>query len=185
MKKHLIFGLLLVSINYNCAEVNAQETAENTKTADSSYTPPTTRFHDELLHEDPLYTSIIRVDQQKDGAFVLSVQMNLKKEAYFVSPHEQKDLTGKFTIVLTEPEKMLIDGTIIESPVAKTDDLHGFVKCVRENTQYKQTLKVLSKENFEVYGYLQFTIEPRCTLEKIPFILSYQDGKLSVKLDGC
>jgi hypothetical protein len=184
MKKHLIFGLLLISINYNCAEVNAQETAANTKTADSSYTPPT-RFIDELLHEDPLYTSIIRVDQQKDGAFVLSVQMNLKKAAYFVSPREQKDLTGKFTIVLTEPEKMLIDGTIIESPVAKTDDLHGFVKCVRENTQYKQTLKVLSKENFEVYGYLQFTIEPRCTLEKIPFILSYVDGKLSVKLDGC
>ena len=44
---------------------------------------------------------------------------------------------------------------------------------------------MLSTENFEAYGYLQFTIEPRCTLEKVPFILSFVDGKLSIKFDGC
>lgn len=73
----------------------------------------------------------------------------------------------------------------METPLSKVDENHGFVKWVRQNTHYKQSLKVLSNENFEVYGYIQFTIEPRCTLEKIPFILSYVDGKLSVKMDGC
>lgn len=185
MKKHLIFGLLLVSINYNCAEVKAQETAANTKTADSSYTKQLMRFSDELMHEDPLYNSFIRIDQEKDGAFMLSVQMVLKKDSYFVSPNEQKDFSGKFSIVLTKPENLISSGTITETPLSKIDENQGFVKWVRENTIYRQNLKVLSNENFEVYGYLQFTIEPRCTLEKIPFILSYQDGKLSVKLDGC
>jgi hypothetical protein len=87
--------------------------------------------------------------------------------------------------VLTEPQHLQTNGAIIETPLSKVDENEGFVKLVRENTYYKQSLKVLTNENFEVSGHIQFTIEPRCTLEKIPFILSYVDGKLSLKIDGC
>ena len=113
--------------------------------------------------------------------------MQLKKDAYFVSPNAIGDFSGKFTIVLTEPSKIQANGAIIETPLSKVDyEKHnGMVNFVRENTTYKQTLKMLSTENFEAYGYLQFTIEPRCTLEKVPFILSFVDGKLSIKFDGC
>jgi hypothetical protein len=102
-----------------------------------------------------------------------------------VSPTEPGAFTGKFTIVLTESQHLQTNGAIMETPLSKVDENEGFVKLVRENTHYKQSLKVLSNENFEVYGYIQFTIEPRCSLEKIPFILSYVDGKLSLKIDGC
>ena len=111
--------------------------------------------------------------------------IGLKKNSYFVSPTQHGSFTGKFTIVLTEPQHLQTNGAIIETPLSKVDENQGFVKWVRQNTHYKQSLKVLTNENFEVYGYIQFTIEPRCSLEKIPFILSYVDGKLSVKRDGC
>lgn len=184
MNNNLFFGLLLLSFNYNCAEVNSQDMAQNTTAVDSVYVGQT-HFSDDVVREDPLYTAIVRLDKQSDKEHLLSIQMNLKKNGYFVSPTESGAFTGKFTIVLTEPQHLQTDGAIIETPLSKVDENEGFAKLVRENTHYKQSLRVLSKENFEVYGYIQFTIEPRCTLEKVPFILSYVDGKLSVKMDGC
>lgn len=184
MNNHLIFGLLLLSINYNCTEVNAQETAANTKTADSAYIAPT-YFNDDLVREDLLYTTIIRLDKQNDGEYALSIQMNLKKDAYFASPNEKKDFSEKFSIVLAESEKIKADPKITEQPLSKEEADHGWVRWVRINTSYQQTLKVLSKENFEIKGMVQFTIEPRCTLEQIPFVLSYLDGKLIVRFEGC
>lgn len=184
MNNYLLFSLLLLSFNYNCAEVKSQDLAQNTKSVDSVYVGQT-RFSDDILREDSLYTAIIRIDKQSNKEHLLSVQMNLKKNGYFVSPTESKAFTGKFTIVLTEPQYIQSIGSIIETPLSKVDENEGFVKLVHQNTHYKQSVKVLSNENFEVYGYIQFTIEPRCSLEKIPFILSYVDGKLSVKMDGC
>lgn len=189
MNNSFFFGVVLLLFNYNCAEVNSQEFATNTTKQDSVYVGQT-HFSDDVVREDALYTSIIRVDKQSDDEYVLSIQMNLKKDAYFVSPNAKRDFSGKFTIVLTEADKLKLSKAIVETPLSKEElDSHpfvdGLVNWVRVDTNYKQTLTVLSKENFEVYGYIQFTIEPRCTLEKIPFILSYVDGKLSLKMDGC
>ena len=189
MNNNLFFGLLLLSFNYNCADVNSQDMAQNTKTVDSVYVGPT-YFSDDLVREDSLYTAIIRVDKQSNKEHVLSIQMNLKKDAYFVSPNAKRDFSGKFTIVLKEADKLKLSKAIVETPLSKEElDSHpfvdGLVNWVQVDTNYKQTLTVLSKENFEVSGHIQFTIEPRCTLEKIPFILSYVDGKLSLKMDGC
>lgn len=184
MNNSLFYGVALLLFNYNCAEVNSQDIAANTTMQDSVYVGPT-HFSDDLVREDSLYTAIIRIDKQSEKEHLLSIQMNLKKDGYFVSPTEPGSFTGKFTIVLTEPQHLQTNGSIIETPLSKVDENEGFVKWVRQNTHYKQSLKVLSNENFEVYGYIQFTIEPRCTLEKIPFILSYVDGKLRVKMDGC
>lgn len=189
MNNSFFFGLLLLSFNYNCAEVNSQDIAQNTKAVDSVYVGPT-HFSDDVVREDALYTSIIRVDKQSDDIYVLSIQMNLKKDAYFVSPNAKGHFSGKFTIVLPEVDQLQRSGVILETPLSKEEfDSHPFVNgpvnWVRIDTNYKQTLKVISKENFEVSGYLQFTIEPRCTMEKVPFILSYVDGKLSLKMDGC
>jgi len=184
MNNNLFFGLLLLSFNYNCMEVNSQDMAQNNKAADSVYVGQT-HFIDDVVREDSLYTAIIRIDKQSNKEHLLSIQMNLKQHGYFVSPTESGAFTGKFTIVLTEPQYLQTSGAIMETPLSKVYENEGFVKLVRENTHYKQSLKVLSKENFEVYGCIQFTIEPRCSLEKIPFILSYVDGKLSVKMDGC
>lgn len=189
MKNNVFFGLLLFSFNYNCAEVNSQDMAQNTKAVDSVYVG-LTHFSDDVVREDALYTTIIRVDKQINDEYVLSIQMNLKNGSFFVSPTAKGNFSGKFTIVLPETDQLQLSGIILETPLSKEEfDPHPFVNgpvnWVRENTNYKQTIKVSSKKDFEVMGYLQFTIEPRCTLEKVPFILSYVNGKLSVRVDGC
>ena len=186
MNNSLFYGLVLLSINYNCTDVNSQEIAGNATAQDSVYVGPT-HFSDDLMRDDALYTTFIRVDKRQNNEYVLSVQMNLKKNAYFVSPNAKRDFSGKFTLVFPYCNKIATTGAINETPLSKEelDRGEGLVNWVRRNTHYKQTLKVLSDEDFEVNGYLQFTIEPRCTMEKVPFILSYVDGKLSLKMDGC
>ncbi len=185
MNNYLIYALLL-SINFGCTSVNSQETDSNGKTQDSILIKPT-HFNDDVMYVDQLYTSIFRLDEVFKNEYVLSVQMNLKNGSYFASPNEIQNFTGKFTIILAKSEKLSTIGTIIETPLSKGElNNHGsLVNWVRENTNYKQTLKVLSNDDFEVSGYIQFTIEPRCTLEKIPFILSNTNGKLSILIDRC
>lgn len=186
MNHNLIYFLLILLFNCSCTSVNSQETASNTNELDSINMMPT-HFNDDVIHVDQLYTSIIRVDEVIKNEYRLSVQMNLKNGSYFISPNEKGDFTGKFIINITDPEKILVDEAIIETPLSKGElNNHGsLVNWVRENTNYKKTLKVLSNDDFEVSGYIQFTIEPRCTLEKIPFILSNTNGKLSIRIDGC
>lgn len=186
MNHNLIYFLLILLFNCSCTSVNSQETASNTNELDSINMMPT-HFNDDVINVDQLYTSIIRVDEVIKNEYRLSVQMNLKNDSYFASPNEIENFTGKFTIVLEKSEKLSTIGTIIETPLSKGElNNHGsLVNWVRKNTNYKQTLKVLSNDNFEVSGYVQFTIEPRCTLEKIPFILSNTNGKLSIRIDGC
>jgi len=186
MNNSLIYGFAILSITYNCTNVNSQDFAANATAQDSVYVMPT-HFSDDLVRDDALYTSLIRVDKQHDDDYVLSVQMNLKKDAHFVSPNAQRAFSGKFTIVLDEPGKIQALGTLIEKPLSieELDQREGLVNWVRKSTNYRQKLKILSGENFEVRGHVQFTIEPRCTLEKIPFLLSQKDGKLSLKLEGC
>lgn len=188
MNNNLFYGLVFLSFNYNCTSVNSQEIAANATVQDSVYVGSRpTHFSDDLVRDDALYISTIRVDKRHKDEYVLSVQMNLKKGAYFISPHAKRDFSGKFTIVLANPEKIVTTGAITEAPSSEEefDKGEGWVNFVRKNTHYKQTLKVLSNEKFEVMGYIQFTIEPRCTLEKIPFIVSYENGKLTLKMDGC
>ncbi len=43
----------------------------------------------------------------------------------------------------------------------------------------------MSEDNFEVFGRIQFTIEPRCSLEEIPFALSYQNGVIKIYSPKC
>ena len=184
MYNYLILGLLQILFSFNLENVPDQEViiakpTENTKPAVITF------FNDDLVFEDELYTILLRVDKQKNEDYQMSIEMHLKKNAYFVSPNERGNFTGKFTLVLSESDKIIANGAISESPISKVDYANGSVKLVRENTSYKQTLQVIVKDSFEINGFLRFTIEPRCTLEKIPFVISYTNGKLTLKKVGC
>ncbi|RBA28193.1 hypothetical protein DPN68_08550 [Flavobacterium tibetense] len=189
MYNYLILGLLQILFSFNSENVPPQEvgiatTTENTKNTEVTF------FNDDLVFKDELYTAILRVDKQQNETYQMDIQMHLKKGAYFVSPNAKGNFSGRFTLVLTENDKLQRSGAIIETPLSVEEfDNHPFVNSpintIRVTTNYKQSFAVLSKKDFEVTGYLQFTIEPRCTLEKVPFVLSYTNGKLSVRMNGC
>ena len=188
MNNYLIYGVLCFFMGFTAEHIQSHEVSATDKTQVTPSEP--TYFSDDLVFNDELYTVVLRVDQQKNSDYLMTVEMLLKKNAYFVSPNSRRDFSGRFTIVWKDVNYLKLDEVLTETPLSLEEfDPHPFVKgpvnWVRVNTTYKQSLKVFSEENFEVSGYLQFTIEPRCSLEKLPFRLSYKNGRLSAVVEGC
>lgn len=189
MNTYLFYGLLQFLIGFTSEKVQPQEVVVSTA-IEEPMPSLVTYFSDDVVFKDELYTAILRVDKQQNETYQMDIQMHLKKGAYFVSPNAKGNFSGRFTLMLTENDKLQRSGVIIETPLSVEEfDAHPFVNgpvnWVRVTTNYKQSFTLLSKKDFEVTGYLQFTIEPRCTLEKVPFILSYTNGKLSIRMNGC
>lgn len=130
-----------------------------------------------------------KIENTEDNSKQLVVFITLKGDSYFVSPNANGDFKGRFSMTIDENKNLEVEGDIIEIPksVEETDTHHhvnGTVKWVKENTTYKLPLKVMTDEDFEATGIIRFTIEPRCTFEEIPFLISQKFGELSVKLNG-
>ncbi len=135
----------------------------------------------EFTVNDQDYTLHFEIENTDNQNPTLVIAKELHNESYYISPKAKRDFKGKFYMDLGSYTHLDFDGAIIETPLSIEEyDPHpftnGLVNWVSVNTTYKQPLHLKIKENFIVYGRLRFTIEPRCTLEEIPFAISYQDG---------
>ena len=176
----LIASLLLILI-IACANENnrAQKAPEIAK-----YESPT-------LFVGPLYTlesySIdFQIEKSDNDDYQLSISMILNNGAHYISPYAKRDFKGKFYMDLGAHTDLEFVGDIIETPrsIEEFDPhpfVNGTVNWVRVNTTYYQPLQLKSQKDFEVFGRIQFTIEPRCTFEEIPFVISFKNGEMSVK----
>ncbi len=140
--------------------------------------------------KDKDYTLHFDIEKSKNQEHILVIAIELNNGAHFISPHAKRDFSGKFYMDLGSYTHLGFEGDIIESPRSSEEfDPHpftgGLVNWVRINTTYKQALLLKSQDDFEVFGRLRFTIEPRCTLEEIPFGISYQNGVLKVIEPKC
>jgi hypothetical protein len=134
--------------------------------------------------KDTEYTLHFEIENTNIQKPILVISIELHNGSYFVSPHAKRDFKGKFYMDLGSYTHLDFEGDIIETPrsVEEIDEhpfVNGTINWVRENTTYKQQLNIKSEEDFEVYGRVRFTIEPRCTLEEIPFIISYKNGVIT------
>jgi len=132
-------------------------------------------------HED--YTLHFSLEKSKSQQHALVVTMELHNDSYFVSPNSKGDFKGKFRGDFGTNESIEFYRGFVEIPLSIEEfDPHPFVRgtvnWVREDTTYKQLLRLKTSENFQVFGRIIFTIEPRCTLEQIPFSIVYEDGEL-------
>lgn len=187
MNKFIICLLLIICISCNKDNNQALETIKKEKNialADNF------RDHSPTPSNESPYEIKLQIDKLNKDAYNLVVNMLLEKGAYYVSPHAKRDFKGKFKIFIAPNDKLFVDSFLIETPQSVEEyDSHpfvnGLVNWVRISTTYKQQLNVMSEDDFNVSGFIQFTIEPRCTLEKIPFIIVHNKGELKIKLDGC
>lgn len=141
-----------------------------------------------VTHED--YTLYLELEKTKEGNHILIASMELHNNSYYVSPNAKRDFSGKFRRDFGETKNIDYDGVLIENPLSVEEiDNHPFVggtiNWVRENTSYKQALVLKTDKDFQVFGRFIFTIEPRCTLETIPFSLVYKDGELGFADPKC
>ncbi len=139
------------------------------------------------------YDLTIRVEKTNNKNNLI-VDLVPKKNSYFVSPNEKQNFTGKYNMSLGSYNNLSFDEHIIESPIAKLKNEFGpqvsaqfcqATKWISEKTTYIQALKIKTKEDFEVFGRIQFTIEPSCTFEQIPFAIRYKNGVMSLFSPKC
>lgn len=137
---------------------------------------------------DSLYSLQFQIETTEENAHNLIISIKLHKGSWYISPFETKEFTGKFYMDLGSYKDLSFGENIIEIPRAvASNDKFGDVLVIRvkENTTYKQALQIKSQDDFEVFGRVRFTIEPRCTLEEIPFAISYKDGVIKIVEAKC
>lgn len=173
--------------------VSCEKEAPRTLIASNSvqnYQNPLNYFDTVKTNSTKPYSLKINLEKQQNDIYSLSISMELDNGAYFVSPNAKRDFKGKFTVYINETTYFNKIGKLIEIPLSEEEyDKHPFVNgtvnWVRENTVYHQKIRRTNTKAFQVKGYIQFTIEPQCTLEKIPFILKQENGKMAIDLINC
>ena len=190
MKQFLTLVLYLITLSCSQKDATSNEIAINNLEKEDSTTTPFLLLTNEVLTiNDELYKLQIYVET-RDNIHQLVFNMQLFKNSYFVSPNAKRDFKGKFYYDFGSYENVEYTGKVIETPLSKEIyDSHpftnGLVNWVRVNTSYKQPFYVKVEKEFKVFGTVRFTIEPRCSLEEIPFTLIYKNGKFSVTASKC
>jgi len=175
----VFFSLLLLNIGCDTGKQQTKKTPEIAlnETSDLFVGPK---------YIEKLYDLEFLIENLENNEFQLSIAIKLYNGGHYISPHAKRTFSGKFFMDLGSYTDLAFKGDIIETPRSvETIDLHPFtngtVNWVHVNTTYKQSLQVKSQDDFEVFGRVMFTIEPRCTLENIPFVIAYKAGKMTVK----
>jgi hypothetical protein len=175
---------LLFLLFFSCAKENQSSNLSKRLAINNNI-----KAESELTITDNLYDLQFNIEKSENKNYLV-ISIQLKNDSFFVSPNAKQDFTGKFTLDLGSYKDINLNGKLIETPPSVEEyDPHpfvnGLVNWVHANTIYKQELNILNKDDFEVFGRVQFTIEPRCTLEQIPFSIVYKDGKLTLVEPKC
>ena len=196
MVKYIILSFTLL-FTISCKKGNNAEKKEEKTVAENvkkdNYTSPyynNSFVYDVSKNINPyeLTMKTFQIDKNKHS---FEIDIKLNQGAFFVSPKSKGDFKGKFRVEISDNKHIAIEKGIIENPLSKeVFDSHpyvnGYVNWVKENTTYRKNYKIKTpKENFTVTGVIKFVIEPRCTLEEIPFIIVHEHGELRVRRDGC
>jgi len=150
---------------------------------ESNETNKHANYFDPIINEEP-YNLQLKLDKLEDGVLVMNIVLELGEDCFTISPHSEGDYTGKFHFAFEDNQMLKMSDSLIESPpsVEGIDPWEGGpVRYVKENTTYTQKLIITEEEDFEVSGIIQFTIEPRCTFEEIPFLISRKSGELRIE----
>lgn len=190
MNKLIIIPFLFLIIGCATKETQ-QETITDTTPIPIflNYDPPGARHINEGTEEP--YKIEFKIETSEDKKHSLIIAMKLEEGSFYVSPFAVRDFKGKFSVSLEENDYLDLGHEFTETPRSEEIfDPHPFVNgevnWVKVNTTYEHQLEILKKEDFEVKGVVRFVIEPRCTLEEIPFMISSKSGKMNIQgLDGC
>ena len=125
----------------------------------------------------------LQIDEVNGKSYLVTT-IELGADSYVVSPYSEDTIYGHFEVSIEETNHLIMDKTPLEIPssVMEFDPiLESQVRFVRENTTYKQQLKVSAKEDFEVSGAVWFVLEPSCKPYKVKFVISSHDGEITVE----
>ena len=118
--------------------------------------------------------------------YSLIASMKLFGGSFYVSPLSKGDFSGKFTVEVESNDFLKLGDVITETPSSKeVFDPHPFVNSkvnwVQRDTENDYEIALTTTKDFQVSGWVRFTIEPKCTFEEIPFEIISKNGVLTVQ----
>lgn len=134
------------------------------------------------------YTLDIAIEQNDDDEYFLVATIDFTGDSYIASPLSDKDFKGAFKMEVAPDKNLMLDEQIIELRSSMKANLsHDKTPedWVNVKTTYKQKLLMKEINDFKSGGKITFTIEPKCTFEVIPFMISYKNGFMTVEPAGC
>lgn len=194
MTRFILTFCLITLLSCNSNQSQTQELALATHQPEATLTCKKGPLEYSVFNEPDMNKELFAVKfyaiPKSQSVHQLIIDMRLKNGGHFVSPNATRDFSGKFTVIMDDTDAFDFEGDLIENPLTEEEiDLHPFVNgpinWVRKNTTYTQQIELNTTEAFEVKGYIQFTIEPACTLEKVPFIIKNNGDKLTFEFFGC
>ncbi len=123
------------------------------------------------------------VNKMDDLQFELIATIETEEGSYIVSPFSPDTILMHFGIFFEETDDLEINAPLIETPISQEEYeavLESNVRYIREKTTYSQKMKVVSQEDFTTTGTVEFLVEPSCIPYVVDFILSHQNGKMTI-----
>jgi hypothetical protein len=170
------FSFAFTGNDYQLTETVKAETINRNNTFNNLH-----RLEDIIVNNP--YELTLAVKKGKENSLDLIVNIKLREGAFFASPFSNEHLKGYFNISLGEEKNLSMTELLTENPVSEIviDEFsNNPTRWVTQNTTYIQNLKIETENDFEVLGKIRFVIEPKCTLEEIPFGISLEDGEIKV-----
>ena len=179
----IIIAFFLMTLTVGCAVKEPATPIRNVSMYDSP-------LIDHKVAMDNPYSLDYAVEKTEENKYNLVTTIQLFGGSFYVSPHSTRDFKGRFTIDIADNDHIIVGNNFVETPRSREEiDLHRFingpVNWVNKDTRYDYPLTVLSQEDFDVHGKIIFTIEPKCTLEEIPFVIKFRSGVLSMEEWKC
>lgn len=136
------------------------------------------------------YDLVFTLERATDNTYTLVTTIKLFGGSFYASPNCTRDLKGKFHVEVEEQGRIRLADKIKEIPLVlgpgfRHPLVHGPAEWVSVDTRYEQGVLVTGQQDMEVNGKYRFTIEPRCTMEEIPFVIKQRGGRLTIERVGC
>jgi len=185
-----MYKLILTTTLFICLSCNTNETTVKPTENKKNSMQDEIKYRKSITVEESDYSIKIEIVDQKSEHPSLLISMTPKNGAYFASPLTNEDLKGKLYFDFGEYTNLEFFNSVIEAPLSKNNTSENPnstepIWAVKTHTTYKQKLTLKTNKDFEVVGRVQFTIEPRCTFETIPFAIKYEKGEYRIYSPKC
>lgn len=169
-----IFSIALLSLCMACTEATTEHTTSGTEhlAANSK----------EKIAQESFDVGLLLRQKNADN-YQLEVSLELKEDAYVISPYSNDDTYSGFLLSLEDSKLLQREGKLIEKPeaVEEYDEvLKEPVRFIRENTVFTQKLKLLSEEDFDASGQISFVLEPSCIPFDMDFTIQSRSGQVKL-----
>ncbi|MFT4779972.1 MAG: hypothetical protein ACJAU0_000139 [Flavobacteriales bacterium] len=121
--------------------------------------------------------------QESQSSYTLVVALSMDSGSYVISSFSEDEFYLPFDVTMKSSSNLKFGNELRENPpsIEEYDAIiEKNVRFVRENTTFSQEMKVLSTNDFQVEGEIQFMIEPQCIPYAVDFLIIQEEGLLKV-----